>query len=119
MAEKIKGKKKESRKKIYAIDTNVLMSDPECLWMFDDNVVIVPSMVIEELDDNKKAAGDKGYNARQAIRNISILMQKGDLIEGVPTDDGGFIRIQTDCGDTTLPETWKNKPDSCGKSDTC
>lgn len=104
--------KKNDKKKIYVIDTNVFISDPDCLGMFDDNIVIVPSTVIEELDDNKKAPGDKGYNARQAIRNIDLLIRKGDLTKGIPTANGGMIRVQTDCGDVKLPETWKDKPDN-------
>lgn len=100
------------KRKTYVLDSNVFMSDPDCLSVFDDNIVIVPSTVIEELDDNKKAPGDKGYNARQTIRNIDTLMKSGDLIKGVRTEKGGMIRVQTDCGDVKLPETWKDKPDN-------
>lgn len=108
------GNKKSAseKRKTYIIDTNIFLSDPNCLSVFDDNIVIVPSAVIEELDDNKKAPGDKGFNARQSIRNIGTLMKAGDLTKGILTEKGGMIRVQTDCGDVTLPETWKDKPDN-------
>lgn len=62
--------KTSNKRKIYVIDTNVFISDPDCLNMFDDNEIVIPDTVIEELDDNKKTPGDKGYNTRQALRNF-------------------------------------------------
>ena len=104
--------KKTGKKKIYILDTNIFMSDPECLSTFDDNIIVIPSTVIEELDDNKKEGGDKGYNTRRAIRNIDELSKNGNLIKGIKTEKGGLIRVQIDCGDATLPEGWKDKPDN-------
>lgn len=103
---------KSGQKKIYVIDTNVFIADPDCLNTFDDNMIVIPDTVIEELDDNKKAPGDKGYNTRQALRNFDELRHKGNLIEGVKTKNGGVIRIEADYSHVTLPEGWKDKPDN-------
>lgn len=104
--------KKAEEQKIYVIDTNVFMSDPDCLSTFDDNEIVVPDVVIEELDNNKKESGDKGYNTRQALRNFDALRSKGNLIKGIPTENGGIIRIQSEYGTVKLPETWADKPDN-------
>lgn len=104
--------KLSDQKKIYVIDTNVFIADPDCLNMFDDNMIVVPDTVIEELDDNKKAPGDKGYNTRQALRKFDQLRQRGNLIEGVQTENGGIIRIEADYSHISLPDGWKDKPDN-------
>ena len=78
-------------KKIYVLDTNVLIADPDALFRFADNVVAIPDMVIEELDNHKKDVGDIGYNVRQAHRNLKILMGLGKISNGVVTDDNGLI----------------------------
>lgn len=80
-------------KKIYILDTNVLISDPDAINAFDDNMVIIPTQVIEELDNNKDAPGDKGFNVRRAIRNLHALQEKGKLSNGVSVGNGGELRI--------------------------
>ena len=55
-------------KKIYIIDTNILIHSPEAFLKFEDNEVVIPIAVIEELDALKNAEGEKGSNARSAIR---------------------------------------------------
>lgn len=102
----------QKKRKIYILDTNVFMSDPECIRMFDDNQIVIPDMVIEELDDNKKMPGDKGYNTRQALRNLDALRKQGNLIQGIENDLGGSIRIETGFNEVKLPAAWKDKPDN-------
>ena len=80
-------------KKLYILDTNVLISDPDAVNAFDDNTVIIPTEVIEELDNQKNEPGDKGFNVRRAIRNIHALQENGKLSEGVPVGNGGELRI--------------------------
>ncbi|MGN0154729.1 MAG: PhoH family protein [Lachnospiraceae bacterium] len=104
--------KKNAKRKIYVLDTNVFMADPDCLNMFGDNIIVIPDTVIEELDDNKKASGDKGYNTRQSLRNFDALRKKGNLIKGVTTENGGLIRIESNYSHVVLPEGWKDKPDN-------
>ncbi len=79
--------------KIFVIDTNVLIHDPEAMFVFADNKVIIPITVIEELDKLKKYRDDIGYNARQATRNLDALRKKGRLDKGIPINDGGLLQI--------------------------
>lgn len=90
--------------KIYVIDTNVLIQNPEALLCFEDNQVILPIVVLEELDHFKKAEGEKGRNARAAIRILEDLRQKGNLPEGVRLESGGLIRIEKNFVNINLPE---------------
>lgn len=104
--------KKNGKQKIYVLDTNVFMADPDCIYMFGDNKIVIPDTVIEELDDNKKAPGDKGYNTRQSLRNFDALRRRGNLMKGVKTENGGVIRVASADGRIELPEGWKDKPDN-------
>lgn len=91
-----------SRRKHFVIDTNVLLHNPRAVFMFDDNEVVIPLSVIEELDRFKKNTDDTGRNARQIIRQIDRLRKVGRLFEGVPINDrGGTLRI--DRCDEELP----------------
>ena len=69
--------------KKYVIDTNVLLQAPYAMESFEDNSVVIPMVVLEELDHFKKAEGEIGANARRVIRYLEQLRQKGDLIKGV------------------------------------
>ena len=55
--------------KTYVIDTNVLIQAPYALECFEDNNLVLPLVVLEELDGLKKAEGEKGINARAASWN--------------------------------------------------
>lgn len=81
-------------KKIYVIDTNVLIQAPYALECFEDNDLIIPLVVLEELDNLKKADGEKGSNARAAVRRIEEYRQKGNLLKGIKLSDGGSLRSQ-------------------------
>lgn len=89
--------------KTYMVDTNVLIQAPDALYCFEDNQVVLPVVVLEELDHLKKAEGEKGANARAAIRNLEQLRHKGDLLSGVKLEQGGSIRIETNFVDVKLP----------------
>ena len=75
--------------KIYVLDTNVLIQSPAALQSFEDNHVVLPLAVLEELDGLKNADGETGANARQAIRFLEQLRRTGSLVEGVPLPSGG------------------------------
>ena len=82
-------------KKTYVLDTNVLIQDPESLFKFQDNDVVLADVTIEELDNLKKAQGEVGYSARKASRLIEELRLHGDLLEGVELGEGkGSFRIE-------------------------
>lgn len=82
-------------RKIFVLDTNVLLHNSAALTSFADNEVILTIEVLEELDEFKKDNDEKGRNAREAIRALDNLRQKGKLGDGVATEGGGTIRIIT------------------------
>jgi PhoH-like ATPase len=81
-------------KKTYILDTNVLLHDPESLFSFEDNSIVLPLSVIEELDRIKRRGDEVGRNARDASRKLDDLRQLGHLAEGVEIPSGGSIRIE-------------------------
>jgi len=81
------------RVKNYILDTNVLIHDPDALKNFQDNHVLVPIEVIEEIDKFKRETTERGQNARAVSRFLDQLRSRGSLAEGVPLDHGGRLRI--------------------------
>ena len=85
-------------KKTYVLDTNVLLSDPNSLFSFEENNVIVPMVVLEELDHHKSRQDEVGRNARNISRTLDDLRQKGSLFTGVELHSGGTLRVVTITG---------------------
>ena len=84
-------------KKVIVLDTNILLAFPHSMTEdFGDNTVIVCSTVLQELNSKKSADGEIGYNAREAGRVLDYYRQKGNLLDGVPTESGGVLRIVPD-----------------------
>lgn len=81
-------------KKTFILDTNVLIHDPLSFLKFQDNIVIIPISVIEELDTFKNYADEKGKNVRIVSRKLDELRTSGRLDKGVKTKDGGIIKIE-------------------------
>lgn len=82
-------------RKIFVLDTNVLLHNSAALTSFADNEVVLTVEVIEELDEFKKDNDEKGRNAREVIRSLDNLRQKGRLGDGITTESGGTIKIIT------------------------
>lgn len=80
-------------KKNYILDTNVLLHDPNSLLKFDDNNVLLPIEVIEEIDRFKRESTELGQNARAVSRMLDGFRGSGRLSEGVPLPNGGQLRI--------------------------
>lgn len=83
-------------KKIYILDTNVLIHDPQSFLKFEDNIVIIPIAVVEELDNFKNYADERGKSVRIVSRKLDELTKDGRLDKGVKTKDGGIIKIEMD-----------------------
>jgi len=86
-------------KKTYILDTNVLISDPSCIYKFEDNDLIVPILVLEELDKLKSKPDEVGRNAREATRVLESAAGGQDLRVGVELRNGGHLRILAATGD--------------------
>jgi PhoH-like ATPase len=80
-------------KKNYILDTNVLLHDPNSLLSFDDNSVILPIEVIEEIDRFKRESTELGQSARTVSRMLDSFRGEGRLSEGVNLPNGGRLRI--------------------------
>src|SRR5260370_42559113 len=80
-------------KKNYILDTNVLLHDPNSLLSFQENLVLLPIEVIEEIDRFKRESSELGQNARTVSRMLDGLRGLGRLSEGVALPNGGQLRI--------------------------
>ncbi|HEY6101432.1 MAG TPA: PIN domain-containing protein, partial [Anaeromyxobacter sp.] len=81
-------------KKNFVLDTNVLLHDPRSIFGFEDNDVIIPIYVIEEIDNFKRDLSTLGRNARQVSRYLDDFRLQGKLGEGVPiAPDKGRIKV--------------------------
>lgn len=82
-----------SAQKMYVLDTNVLMHDPEAMFSFGHGLVAIPIMVLEELDTFKTESTQRGFNSREVIRHLDVLRGRGSLSEGITLDNGGKLKI--------------------------
>ncbi|MEK7722606.1 MAG: PIN domain-containing protein, partial [Elusimicrobiota bacterium] len=83
-------------KKVYILDTNVLIHDPLSFTKFEENIVVIPISVIEELDNFKRAADERGKSARIVSRKLDEFRSKGKLNAGVKTEAGGTLIVDLD-----------------------
>jgi PhoH-like ATPase len=85
-----------SVKKTYVLDTNVVLHDPLAVYKFEDNSVVLPIFVIEEVDQFKKELSELGQNARHLSRILDELRNQNGrtLDQGVPLEStGGDLRV--------------------------
>jgi PhoH-like ATPase len=85
----------------YILDTNVLIFDPKSLFVFEEHNVIVPMLVMEEIDRFKSGMDERGRNARTASRYLDKLRERGSLREGVPLHGGGTLKVMAGDDDLT------------------
>lgn len=81
-------------KKIFVLDTNVLLHDPNAIFAFEEHEVIIPAVVLEEIDTKKRNADEIGRNARGVSRLLDGLRETGRLHDGVPLKGGGRIKVE-------------------------
>src|ERR1039457_6651412 len=79
--------------KNYILDTNVLLHDPNSLLNFEENSVLLPIEVIEEIDRFKRESSELGQNARAVSRMLDGFRGQGRLSEGVKLPNGGKLKI--------------------------
>ncbi|MDD9934884.1 MAG: PhoH family protein [Myxococcales bacterium] len=82
-------------RKVYVLDTNVLLHDPRAIFKFEENEVVLPIYVIEEIDHFKREMNELGRNARMLARFIDELRDLAEetLQQGVALPDGGRLRV--------------------------
>jgi PhoH-like ATPase len=78
-------RRKKSSRKLFVIDTNVLMHDPTCLFRFEEHDIYLPIMTLEELDDHKKGMSEVARNVRQASRMLDEIVSNhtDQIAEGI------------------------------------
>lgn len=85
-------------RKTFVIDTNVLLHDPDAIRKFKDNNVVIPLVVLEELDGMKRNVDELGKNSRHVVRYIDSLkdLKSGNLHEGVKIENGIVVRVHVE-----------------------
>jgi len=79
--------------KTFVLDTNVLLHDPHAVFRFQENTILIPITVIEEIDRFKKDMNETGRNAREISRILDDLRKQGSLASGVSLESGGTLRV--------------------------
>lgn len=93
----------------YVLDTSVLLSSPGAIFTFAEHEVVIPLVVLKELEA-KRHDPTLGFQAREALRHLEALRERGDLREGVQvTDVGGTARIEVNhVNQAALPDALAN-----------
>ncbi|CVK19288.1 PhoH family protein [Sporomusa sphaeroides] len=93
--------------KYYVLDTNVLLHSPYAITAFNEHMVIIPEVVLEELDRFKSETSERGANSRLVSRMIDKFRIEGNLLTGVSLNNqGGLVRIEANHLDTHMPPHW-------------
>jgi PhoH-like ATPase len=88
--------KKKLNKKIFIIDTNVLLHDYTCIYNFEENDVVIPIVVLEELDKFKRGNDLINFHAREFTRELDKLAGDMLLTANIPLGEGlGSLHIET------------------------
>ncbi len=115
----VRGRQAKQERRIFVLDTNVLMHDPTAIFRFEEHDVYIPMTVLEELDAGKKGLSESARNVRQVSRFLDELMQgatKKDIDRGltlpaaVPINHGkrppvGRLFFQTQLLESVLPDS--------------
>lgn len=112
-----------SGRRTYVIDTSVLLSDPHALRRFAEHDVVLPIVVITELEGKRHHPPELGYFARTALRHLDDLrVEHGRLNEPIPVNDqGGTLHVELNHSNpeilpppasgwaTTTPGSWRSR----------
>jgi len=93
---KARVRRSEGPKRLFVLDTNVLLHDPTCLFRFEEHDIFLPMIVLEELDAHKKGMTEVARNGRQTSRSLDALAehQGGDITSGLPLDATGHTEAR-------------------------
>jgi PhoH-like ATPase len=107
-----KPRKVSEVRKLFVLDTNVLMHDPMSLFRFEEHDIYLPMVTLEELDGHKKGMSEVARNARQASRELDALVAgvESGMDQGIPLHHTGHVEargrlfFQTRAHDVRLPD---------------
>ncbi|MEZ4743154.1 MAG: PhoH family protein [Bdellovibrionota bacterium] len=103
-------------KKVFILDTNILLSDPNGIFQFEEHDVVIPISVIEEVDHFKKDPSETGRNAREVSRILDRLRKRGTLSSGIPLhterEDTGQLFVYLGHNMEILPELLADNTDN-------
>lgn len=84
----------KTSERTYVLDTSVLLSDPKAIFRFAEHAVVIPVVVVSELE-GKRNDPEIGYFARQALRNLDDLRVQHERLDfPIPVGDGGSLRVE-------------------------
>ncbi len=101
--------------KVYILDTSVLLHRPEAIFSFGINQVVIPIVVLDELDDFKRGSLEINRNARRVIGLFDDLRSRGPIFQGIVLDNGGTLKVDTEVrkkSEKLLPEGFQNSADN-------
>ncbi len=91
----------------YVLDTNVLIHDPNALLRFDEHHVVIPIVVLEEMDKVKRGMDEIARNIREVSRTLDVISAGAENIEdGFPLNGGGRLFFELDDKTDGLPEAF-------------
>ncbi len=100
-------KKKKGDKKIFVLDTSVILHDHNAIYSFDDNDVVIPISVLEELDHFKKGNDMINFEAREFARQLDNLSAGDTLSDWIPLDNGFNGRLRVQMNESAEPDACK------------
>lgn len=89
-------------RKTFVLDTNVLLHSADSLNSFEDNEIVIPIVVLDEIDKFKKGSSEINRNARLFIKKLDQLRLQGSLTDGIELPNGGILKVVIDLGKNTL-----------------
>ena len=97
--------KSETQVRTFVLDTSVLLSDPKALFSFEEHEVVIPIVVINELE-KKRNDLEIGYFARKVLRNLDELRQRHERLDfPVEVGQGGTLRVELNHIDQSILPT--------------
>jgi len=102
----------KSKRKTFVLDTSVLIYHEDSIHGFPDTDVVLPMVVLEEIDNIKTRNDSAGNSARYINRFLDKLREKGSLQDGISLDNGQTIIVSTDSDTSILPSGMSDSNDN-------